>query len=229
MDGGDDGRRGVKGVEGRALGAVVFLDRQQGLEFFAQGLPAAVLVLAVDGIGKDRQGHRPEAGEASERLFLLGCCRSLLRLNGFQGADGGENIAGLGLLAAGNGHDGRRMLRMGGVRFRTIALLSRRRCLWRYSWLRLGGGGAGRKGVKQCRLAPRCPYSVGVRRQRNSMAASRTSGSSSFCGDAEGKRSSSSLRAISRASEAIWLGSLPGRSWVSSSFQASWFRFSSLA
>jgi hypothetical protein len=110
VDGGDDGRRGVKGVEGRALGAVVFLGREQRLEFFAQGLPAGVLVLTVDGIGKDRQGYRPEAGEPGQRLFLLGCCRSLPLLDGFQGADGGEDVAGLGLFAAGNRCDGRRMV-----------------------------------------------------------------------------------------------------------------------
>ena len=51
----------------------------------------------------------------------------------------------------------------------------------------------------------------------------------SFCGDSEGKRSSSSLRAISIASEEIWLGSLPGLICDSSSFQPSWLVFSSLA
>ena len=63
----------------------------------------------------------------------------------------------------------------------------------------------------------------------NAIASSRDSGSLSSGGDAEGKRSSSSLRAISSASLAIWLGSLPGLAWERRSFQASWLVFSSLA
>ena len=84
-------------------------------------------------------------------------------------------------------------------------------------------------GIKQRRLVPGCfqPRDVGLR--MNAIAASRESASLSSGGDAEGKRSSSSLRAISSASLAIWLWSLPGLSWPSVSFQASWLVFSSLA
>ncbi len=56
----------------------------------------------------------------------------------------------------------------------------------------------------------------------NAIASSRDSGSLSFGRDAEGKRSSSSLRASSSASLAIWLGSLPGIARERHSFQA-WF------
>ena len=45
VDGRDDGRRRVEGVEGGALGAVVFLGREQRLQFLAEGLPAGILVL----------------------------------------------------------------------------------------------------------------------------------------------------------------------------------------
>ena len=69
VHGGDDGRRRVEGVEGGALGAVVFLGREQRLQFLAQGLPAGILVSAGDRIGKDRQGDRAEAGEAGEDLL----------------------------------------------------------------------------------------------------------------------------------------------------------------
>ena len=44
VDGRDDGGRRVEGVEGGALGAVVFLRRQQRLQFLAECLPAGVLV-----------------------------------------------------------------------------------------------------------------------------------------------------------------------------------------
>lgn len=49
-----------------------------------------------------RQGDRPEAGEAGEHLLLLGCGVPLLLLDAFQGAYGGDNVAGLRVFAAGN-------------------------------------------------------------------------------------------------------------------------------
>ena len=67
MDGRNHGGRRVEGVEGGAFGAVVFLGRKQRLQFFAQGLPACILVSAGDRIGENRKGDRPEAGEAGER------------------------------------------------------------------------------------------------------------------------------------------------------------------
>ena len=60
VHGGDDGRRGVEGVEGGALGAVVFLGRKQRLQFFAQCLPAGILVAAGDRVGENRQGDGPK-------------------------------------------------------------------------------------------------------------------------------------------------------------------------
>ena len=102
VDGRDDGRRRVEGVEGGAFGAVVFVGRQQRLQFLAQGLPAGILVAAGDRIGEDRQGDRPEAGEAGERLFLLRRGGPLFFLDLLQGADGGDDVAGLGLFAAGD-------------------------------------------------------------------------------------------------------------------------------
>ena len=102
VDGGDDGRRRVEGVEGGALGAVVFLRREQRLQLLAERLPAGILVSAGDRIGEDRQGDRAEAGEAGERLPFLRRGRPLLLLDALQRADGGEDVAGLGFLAAGD-------------------------------------------------------------------------------------------------------------------------------
>ena len=44
-----------------------------------------------------RQGDGPEAGEAGERLLLLGGGGPLFLLDGLEGADGGEDVAGFGL------------------------------------------------------------------------------------------------------------------------------------
>jgi len=66
-------------------------------------LPAGVLVLAGDGIGKDGKGNRSEAGEAGKRfLFVLGR-GPLLLLDGLQRADRGDDVTCLCLLAAGDG------------------------------------------------------------------------------------------------------------------------------
>ena len=109
VDGGDDGRRRVEGVEGGAFGAVVFLGREQRLQLLAEGLPAGILVAAGDRIGENRQGDRPEAGEAGERLLLLRRGGPLLLLDGLEGADGGDDVAGFGFFAAGDG-DGERLI-----------------------------------------------------------------------------------------------------------------------
>ena len=82
VDGGNDGRRGVEGVEGGPLGAVIFLGRQQRLQLLADGLPAGVLVIAGDRIGEDRQGDGSEAGETGEYLLLVGRCGPLFLLDG---------------------------------------------------------------------------------------------------------------------------------------------------
>ena len=64
----DDDGRGVEGGEGGALGAGVLLGREERPQLLAQRLPGRVLVAAGDRVGKDRQGHRAEAGEAGEHL-----------------------------------------------------------------------------------------------------------------------------------------------------------------
>ena len=70
-------------------------------------------------------------------------------------------------------------------------------------------GGVGGRGIKQRRLVA-TPLAARRVTAENAIAWSRDSASSSSGGDSEGKRSSSSFRAISIASLAIWLGSLPG-------------------
>ena len=102
VHGRDDGGRGVEGVEGGAFGAIVFVGREQRFELVAERLPAGVLVAAGDGIGKDRQGHGPEAAEAGECCLLVGRGPALLLLDGLQRADGGDDVAGLGFLASGD-------------------------------------------------------------------------------------------------------------------------------
>src|SRR5262249_26780668 len=97
----------VKSVESRALSAVVFLRREQRLQLTAEGLPTRVLVMAATVMGKDRQGYRPESGEARKRLFFLRSCWPLLLLDGFQGANGDDDVSGLGLLATGDRNSGR--------------------------------------------------------------------------------------------------------------------------
>ena len=72
------------------------------LQFLADGLPAGILVAAGDRIGENRQGDRPEAGEAGENLLFFRRGGPLFLLDGFEGADGGDDVAGLGLLAAGD-------------------------------------------------------------------------------------------------------------------------------
>ena len=49
-----------------------------------------------------RQGDRPEAAEAGEHVALLRRGGPLLLLDAFEGADGGEDVAGFGFLAAGD-------------------------------------------------------------------------------------------------------------------------------
>jgi hypothetical protein len=49
-----------------------------------------------------------------KRLFFLGGCLPLLLLDGLEGADGGEDVAGLGFFATGDGLGG------GGWLFRRV-------------------------------------------------------------------------------------------------------------
>ena len=103
VDGGDDGGRGIEGVEGGAFGTVIFLRRKQRLQLVAEFLPAGILVAAGDRIGKYRQGHRPETGEAGQNPPFLQRRRPRLLLNLFQNADRSENVAGLRFLTLGDG------------------------------------------------------------------------------------------------------------------------------
>ncbi len=102
VHGRDDGRRGVEGVEGRALGTVVFFRREQRLQLVAKRLPAGVLVSAGDRIGEDRKGDGTETTEASEQLLFVRYRRALFLLDGLQRADRGDDVAGLRFLAAGD-------------------------------------------------------------------------------------------------------------------------------
>jgi hypothetical protein len=111
----DDGGRRIEGVEGRALGAVVLLASEQRFQFFAKGLPT-VLKLAGDRIGKNREGYRPETGEAAKYLFFLGSRGPLLPFDGRQRADGRDDVASLALLAAGDAAIDRSCGVCGGIR-----------------------------------------------------------------------------------------------------------------
>ncbi len=103
VNGLDDDRRRVERVEGGPLGAVVFFGRKQGFQFLAHGLPAGILVAAVDRVGENREGDRSESGEAGKRLLLLRRGGPTFLLDGFQSADRGDDVAGLGFFAAGDG------------------------------------------------------------------------------------------------------------------------------
>jgi hypothetical protein len=106
-------------------------------------------------MGKDGQGDRPEAGEAGEQLLFVGSGRAMLLLDVFQGADGGKEIAGLGLFAAGE-----RNQRCG-----CWQLGRNRRCASRLQQrlLRQNFGIAGRRRVeRQQRLAAWRSYAGGV-------------------------------------------------------------------
>jgi hypothetical protein len=155
VDGSDNGRGSVEGVEGGAFGAVVFRKGKQRFQLLAQGLPAGILVTTGDRVGEDRQGDRSETGEAGERLFLLRSGQPLFLLDFLNGADGGDYVAGFGFFATGNG---RRWL-FGdcvwrGGRIDSFVGCDRRRWFlrrfWRWFWL--GGGRVYRNGVKQRRL-----------------------------------------------------------------------------
>ncbi|HWY87059.1 MAG TPA: hypothetical protein VNX28_10060 [Gemmataceae bacterium] len=103
MDACNHRRRCVEGVEGGALGAVVFFSCKQRLQLLANGVPAGILVTASDRIGENREGNGAKAAEAGKRLLLLGGGGTLLSLNTLEGANGGENVAGFGFFAAGDG------------------------------------------------------------------------------------------------------------------------------
>ena len=64
----------------------------------------SILVPAGDKVGKYRERNRREAGEAGERMLLLQGGGPLLLLDVLDGAAGGQDVAGLGLFAAGDGN-----------------------------------------------------------------------------------------------------------------------------
>ena len=83
VDGGDDGRRRVEGVESGALGAVVF--RRVSASDFSSSPRAcqpASLYLPVTGSGKIDRATGPKPREAGERLFFVRSRRPLLLLDG---------------------------------------------------------------------------------------------------------------------------------------------------
>jgi hypothetical protein len=102
----DDNGRSVIGVVRRRAGAVVFVGGEQAFQLVAQLLPASVLVGAGDGMREERQGDGSEAAEPGEDLPLVGAGRAAFPLDMLQGFDGGNDVAGLGLLAAGDGGRG---------------------------------------------------------------------------------------------------------------------------
>ena len=72
VDGRDDGRRRIEGVEGGALGAVVFLGSEQRLQLLAEGLPAGILVPAGDRIGKIDRATGPKPAKRASVCFSSG-------------------------------------------------------------------------------------------------------------------------------------------------------------
>jgi hypothetical protein len=96
----DDGRGGVESVEGGALGGGVLVIGEQREQFLADGLPGRILVAAGGGVREYRQGDRPKPAEAGESQLLLGRGGPPFLLDAFQGADGGDDVAGLGFLPA---------------------------------------------------------------------------------------------------------------------------------
>jgi hypothetical protein len=159
VNGSDDGRRSVEGVEGGALGAVVFRLAQERFQLLAQGLPTGILVTAGDRIGEDRQGDWPEAGEAAERLLFFWRGKPLFLLDFLDGADGGDYVAGFCFFTAGDGRG--RQASWPGRRLRFIDKCRRvgRSCAGvKRAWggrFRLGRRRVYRNGVKQCPFARR--------------------------------------------------------------------------
>ena len=101
VHGRDDDGRGVEGVEGGALGAVVLLGRKQRVQLLAEGLPAAPCSVPVTGSGKIDRATAPKPPKRASACRSSGGGRPLFLLDGFKRADGGDDVAGLGFLAAG--------------------------------------------------------------------------------------------------------------------------------
>jgi hypothetical protein len=75
------------------------------VEFLAEGLPARVLVAAGLRVGKQGEGDSAESGKAGEDLALLRRGGTGFVLDAGEGFDGGEDIAGFGLVARGDERD----------------------------------------------------------------------------------------------------------------------------
>jgi hypothetical protein len=103
VNGRDDGRGCVEGIEGSALGTVVFLRREQRFQLFTQSLPSGILVAAGGWVREDGESDRPKSREAGEYLLLLRRGRTMFLLDYLDGADRGENVACFGFFAAGDG------------------------------------------------------------------------------------------------------------------------------
>ncbi|MGP0063566.1 MAG: hypothetical protein ACLQGP_08220 [Isosphaeraceae bacterium] len=97
----DDGRRRVEGVEGGSLRAVVLDGREQRLQFLTEGLPSGVPVPAGDRVGEDRESDGAKPGEPAKELLLLLGRGASFDFEGLERPDRRDDVAGLGLLAAG--------------------------------------------------------------------------------------------------------------------------------
>ena len=82
MHRGHHGGGGIEGVKRRALGTVILLGREEGLQFVADDLPRCILVPSRDRIRKNRQGNRPESAEAGQRLPFFRTGGSAFALDG---------------------------------------------------------------------------------------------------------------------------------------------------
>ena len=181
---------------------------------------AGILVAAGDRVGEDREGDRPEAGEAGKRLPLLGRGGPLLLLDALEGADGGEDVAGFRFFAAGN--DGRcvwrAVFRTGGGR------IGRARCFggrghdgdqrWDVlgcRWKELARGWVNGRPVKQRRLVPSGLDAGLVWPQLIAIAPAKERGSPRFGRDRESKKPPTAVGAVSRDWRTIFVRLLCSR------------------
>ena len=102
----DDRGGGVERGKGGAPRAGVFFRGQEGLQFLAELAPA-VIGVGVFGLrarfGEHPQRHGAEAAEAGERLAFFRAGRTVFLLDLLEGLNGGKDVAGFALLAAGEG------------------------------------------------------------------------------------------------------------------------------
>src|SRR5262249_19612701 len=147
--------------KGAPLGGVVFLFGEECAEFFAEGLPGAVLVAGGQGVGKDPQRDGAKTTEADEGQPLLPRGGVLLLLDVPQGADGSKDVSCHRFLAACELRR-RQLATVEGVRDRRSFRDRGRRMLSSW-WLCLRDGGLSGNEVKQGPLAASFhPYAGGT-------------------------------------------------------------------